>query len=203
MLASSGLMSAPRGVPSTVSAYTPPSRMPARKPLANQPQHFRVGNPVRQHPSRGQRCRSICGCRHRVPSSPNIRGTSSLHSPHGHRMTEPSCRMSIDGDLSNLSRCQPVCSLYLKSGGPRLDLESARQSWRNESSRDFLMDLHETLAEEVFDQMKDGACVALQEPTDGGEFPIDVDFGPADRKLAAFSVPEAADREPLVAACDT
>ena len=111
--------------------------------------------------------------------------------------------MSIDGDLSNLSRRQPVGSLYLESGCPRLDLESTRQSWRNQRSRDFLMNLHKALAEQVFNQMKNRTCMTLQQSTDRGEFPVNVDFGSADRKLAPLGMPKATHREPLVAACAT
>src|ERR1700736_4251234 len=108
--------------------------------------------------------------------------------------------MGVDRDLRNLAGRELVGALYLERGGPGLDLEPARQRRRNQRRCDLLMDLDDALAEQIFDQMKDRAGVALQQPAYRGEFPVDVDFGPAHRELAAFGVPKAADREPFVAA---
>jgi hypothetical protein len=39
---------------------------------------------------------------------------------------------------------------------------------------------------QVLDQMENGAGVTLQEAADGGKFPVDVNFGPADGKFVPF-----------------
>ena len=64
------------------------------------------------------------------------------------------------------------------------------------------MDFHDTLAEQVFDQMKDRAGVTLQQAADRGKLPVDVNLGPADRKFIAVGVAKTADRQPFFAAGD-
>ena len=84
--------------------------------------------------------------------------------------------MRVDRDLGDLSRGQFVGALHLERRGPGLDLEPASQRRGNQCRGDFLMNLDDTLAEQVFDQMKDRAGVALQETADGGKFPVDVNL---------------------------
>src|SRR5262252_5785754 len=110
--------------------------------------------------------------------------------------------MGIDRHLCDLPRSELIGALHFERGGSRLDLEAACQRRRNQSCSDLLMDLDDALAEQVLDQMEDRPAMTLQQPADGSEFTVDIDFGPAHRKFAAFGVAEAADREPLLAASD-
>lgn len=70
------------------------------------------------------------------------------------------------------------------------------------SAGDLLMDLDDALAEQVLDQMEDRSNMPLQQAADRGKIPVDVDLGPAHRKLAAFGVAETANREPVLAGRD-
>src|SRR3981189_1680148 len=117
-------------------------------------------------------------------------------------MAKSGCRMGIDRDLRDLAGRELVGALYFERGGSGLDLEPTGQRRRNQCRGDFLMDLDDTLAEQVFDQMEDRAGVTLQKAADGGKFPVDVNLGPADRKFVPVSVTKAADCEPILAACD-
>src|SRR5882724_5883652 len=98
-------------------------------------------------------------------------------------MSKPGSRMGIDRDLRDLAGRELVGALYFERGGASLYLESTGQIRRNQCRGDFLMDLDDTLAEQVFDQMEDGAGVTLQEATDGGKFPVDVNLCPTDGKF--------------------
>ena len=112
----------------------------------------------------------------------------SLHASHRHRMAESGGGMRVDGDLGDLSGGQFVSALHFERSGAGLDLQAASQRRGNQSCRDFLMNLDDALAEQVFDQVEDGAGVTLQKAADGSKFPVDVDFRPADRKFAALGV---------------
>ncbi len=83
-------------------------------------------------------------------------------------MSESDCGVRVDGHLGDLSAGQFVGALHLKCGGPGFDLEAARQCRGNQCRGDFLMDLDDTLPEQVFDQMEDGAGMTLQEAADRG-----------------------------------
>ena len=74
--------------------------------------------------------------------------------------------MGIDRDLRDLAGREFVGALYFERGGSGLCLESTGQCRRNQCRGDFLMDLDDALAEQVFDQMEDGADVTPQEAAD-------------------------------------
>jgi hypothetical protein len=78
-------------------------------------------------------------------------------------MAKSGSRMCIDRDLCDLSGRKLVGALHFEGGGSGLDLESTCQGWRNQSRGDFLVDLDDALAEQVFDQMEDWTGVTLQE----------------------------------------
>ena len=52
------------------------------------------------------------------------------------------------------------------------------------------MNLHDALAEQVFDQRKDRPGVARQEPANGGEIPVDVVLSPANRTFTPSMCPK-------------
>src|SRR5260370_41969565 len=116
-------------------------------------------------------------------------------------MTKAGCRMSIDGNLGNFPIGHFVCAPELKRCRSRLDLEAARQSRPNQRRGDFLMNLDDALAEQIFDQREDWTGGALQESADRGKVPVDVIFSPTQRRFNAIFMSKAAYRQPLVTAC--
>jgi hypothetical protein len=63
--------------------------------------------------------------------------------------------MIIDGDLSNLPIGHFVCAPDFERCRSRVDLEATGYRQRNQRSGDFLMNLDDALAEQVFDQWED------------------------------------------------
>ncbi len=124
----------------------------------------------------------------------------AFYASHRHRVTKAGCRMSIDRNLSNFPIRHFVCAPELKRCRSRLDVEAARQCRRNERRGDFLMNLCDALAEQVFDQRKDWTGVALQESAYRGKVPVDVVFSPTERSFNTIFMSEAAYRQPLVTA---
>ena len=92
--------------------------------------------------------------------------------------------MGVDSDLRDLACGQRVSSLHLERRSSRLDLESGGKRRRKQGGCDILVNLDDALTEQVFDQMKDWPPMTLQQPPDRGKFPVDVNFGPANRKIA-------------------
>jgi hypothetical protein len=86
-------------------------------------------------------------------------------------MAKSNCRMGVDRDLRDLAGRELVGTLHFECGGTGPYLETPGERRRNQRHSDFLMDLDDTLAEQVFDQMENGSGVTLQKATDGGKFP--------------------------------
>jgi hypothetical protein len=100
--------------------------------------------------------------------------------------------MSIDGYLGNFPVGHFVCAPELKRRAARLDLEAAGQCRRNQRRGDFLMNLHDGLAEQVFYEREDWTGVTLQESTYRGKIPVDVVFSPTQGRFNAIFMSEAA-----------
>jgi hypothetical protein len=85
--------------------------------------------------------------------------------------------MGVDRDLGDLPVRRRVGASHLQRWGPGLDVEATFQRRWNEYCGDFLMNLNDTQAEQVFDQREDGALVAVQQPADRGKRAVDVVLG--------------------------
>src|SRR5271157_5501280 len=93
----------------------------------------------------------------------------SVHAAHGHRVPKARRQVSVDRHLGDLAIRGLVGALHLQRCGPGLSSEAVGDLGGKQHRGDFLVQFGDTHTEQVLDQRKNRAGVALQQPADRGE----------------------------------
>src|SRR5271166_1477799 len=93
----------------------------------------------------------------------------TIHAAHGHRVSKARRQVGVDRHLGDLAIRGLVGALHLQRRRPRLNSEAVGKLGREQNRGDFLAQLGDAHAEQVLDQRKDRAGVALQQPADRSE----------------------------------